>query len=515
MAVISGNELIKLKISRAKLKTPEEQERLLREFPQVIAEDLESESATPDVPEKKLPTNFQELSQTTCTKVSLATEVPKAAADDFSDEDDFADDQEWLFHDTPQVTTGYPEFSKSKTPEIPDKKAENNIQGIWEATCMTASIEPEVPKVVSNGPQVTAGYPEFSKSKTPEIPDKKAENNMQGIWEATSMTGSIVPEVPKVVADGIPQGTTGYPKFSKSKTPEIPDKKAENNLQGFWEATCMTGSIVPEVPKVVANGIPQVTTGYLDFSKSKTPEVPVKKTENNMQGFWEANCIEASVVPEVPKAVANSFVFMGKRFHVADQTKQESESPKSILSLSRPSEVPLFNIAMNNTASNGISRDTVTSTVHQRSSMSVQQQPATQTFSSFKKDGVFMPAKSNEVTIKAKNSQGTSDKQVRPAQIQVIELSDDDDEEIEKSSTIKPSFITPVPVENPHSSTWNYIDPQGNVQGPFPLFSLKCWNDSRYFSPDFKVWKAGQTQDQSVLLVDILSKYFPVGPSFM
>ncbi|KEH26643.1 GYF domain protein [Medicago truncatula] len=411
MAVISGNELIKLKISRAKLKTPEEQERLLREFPQVIAEDLESESATPDVPEKKLPTNFQELSQTTCTKVSLATEVPKAAADDFSDEDDFADDQEWLFHDTPQVTTGYPEFSKSKTPEIPDKKAENNIQGIWEATCMTASIEPEVPKVVSNGPQVTAGY--------------------------------------------------------------------------------------------------------LDFSKSKTPEVPVKKTENNMQGFWEANCIEASVVPEVPKAVANSFVFMGKRFHVADQTKQESESPKSILSLSRPSEVPLFNIAMNNTASNGISRDTVTSTVHQRSSMSVQQQPATQTFSSFKKDGVFMPAKSNEVTIKAKNSQGTSDKQVRPAQIQVIELSDDDDEEIEKSSTIKPSFITPVPVENPHSSTWNYIDPQGNVQGPFPLFSLKCWNDSRYFSPDFKVWKAGQTQDQSVLLVDILSKYFPVGPSFM
>ena len=348
---------------RAKLKTPEEQERLLREIPQVIAEDLESESTTPDVPEKKLPTNFQELSQTTCTKVSLVTEVPKAVADDFSDEDDFADDQEWLFHNTPQVITGYPEFSKSKTPEIPDKKAENNIQGIWEATCMTASIVPEVQKVVANGiPQVTTGYPEFSKSKTPEIPDKKAENNMQGIWEATCMTGSIVPEVPRVVANGIPQGTTGYPEFSKSKTPEIPDKKAENNLQGFWEATCMTGSIVPEVPKVVANGIPQVTTGYLDFSKSKTPEVPVKKAENNMQGFWEANCIKASIVPEVPKAVANGFVFMGKRFHVADQTKQESESPKSILSLSRPSEVPLFNIAMNNTAPNGISRDTVTST---------------------------------------------------------------------------------------------------------------------------------------------------------
>jgi hypothetical protein len=153
--------------------------------------------------------------------------------------------------------------------------------------------------------------------------------------------------------------------------------------------------------------------------------------------------------------------------------------------------------------------------VHQRSSMSVQQQPATQTFSSFKKDGVFMPAKSNEVTIKAKNSQGPSDKQVRPAPIQVIELSDDDDEENEKPSTIKPSFIKPVPVENPHTSMWHYIDPQGHVQGPFPLVSLKCWNDSRYFSPDFKVWKAGQRQDQSVLLVDILSKVFPNGPSFM
>jgi len=91
------------------------------------------------------------------------------------------------------------------------------------------------------------------------------------------------------------------------------------------------------------------------------------------------------------------------------------------------------------------------------------------------KDGVFMPAKSNVVTIKAKISQGPS-----------------------------------VPLWNPHSSMWHYIDPQGHVQGPFPLISLQGWHDSRYFSPDFKVWQAGQSQDQSVLLVDILSKFFPV-----
>ncbi|WJX66802.1 hypothetical protein P8452_51317 [Trifolium repens] len=383
---------------RAKLKSPEEQERLLHEIPQVIAEDLESESTTPDVPDKKDETNFQELSQTTCTKTSLPTEVPKAVTDDF--EDDFADEQEWLFH-------------------------------------------------------------------------------------------------------GIPQVTTGYLDFSESKTPEVPDKKAENNMQGFWEATCTKESLVTKVSKTVANG-------FLDFSASKTPEVPVKKAENNTQGFWEATFTKESLATEVSKTVANGFECKATKLYATDRTKQENESPKSILSLSGPSEVPLFNMAMNSTALNCISRDTVTSAVHQWSSVPVHQQPAKQTDSAYKKDGISIPAKSNEVTIKANITQGPSDKQ-----IQVIELSDDDDEEIEKpSTTIKPSIIKPVPAEELQSSMWHYRDPQGQVQGPFPIISLKYWSDARYFSPDFKVWKAGQSQAQSVLLVDILPKYFPLGSNF-
>jgi hypothetical protein len=139
----------------------------------------------------------------------------------------------------------------------------------------------------------------------------------------------------------------------------------------------------------------------------------------------------------------------------------------------------------------------------------VHQQPAKQTDSAYKKDGISIPAKSNEVTIKANITQRPSDKQ-----IQVIELSDDDDEEIENPSTIKPSMIKPVPAEELQSSMWHYRDPQGQVQGPFPIISLKCWSDLRYFSPDFKVWKAGQSQDQSVLLVDILPKFFPLGSNF-
>jgi hypothetical protein len=136
----------------------------------------------------------------------------------------------------------------------------------------------------------------------------------------------------------------------------------------------------------------------------------------------------------------------------------------------------------------------------------VHQQPANQTDSAYNKDGISIPAKSNEVTIIA---EGPSVKQN-----QVIELSDDDEEEIEKPCTIKPSIIKPVPAEELQSSMWHYRDPQGQVQGPFPIISLKCWSDLRYFSPDFKVWKAGQSQDQSVLLVDILPKFFPLGSNF-
>jgi hypothetical protein len=221
----------------------------LHEIPQVIAEDLESESTTLDIPDEKDETNFQELSQTTCTKALLPTEVAKALTDDF--EDDFADDQEWLFHDIPQVTTGYLDFSESKTPEVPDTKA-------------------------------------------------------------------------------------------------------ENNMQGFWEATCTKESLVAEVSKTVANG-------FLDFSESKTPEVQDKKAENNMQGFREATCAKESLVTKVSKTDANGFACEATKLYAADRTKQESESPKSILSLSGPSKVSPFNMAMNSTALNCISRDTITS----------------------------------------------------------------------------------------------------------------------------------------------------------
>ncbi|CAK9308495.1 unnamed protein product [Citrullus colocynthis] len=81
----------------------------------------------------------------------------------------------------------------------------------------------------------------------------------------------------------------------------------------------------------------------------------------------------------------------------------------------------------------------------------------------------------------------------------VINLSDDDEtpraEEHDWNNILR-------------SLIWYYLDPQGDVQGPFCLASLKNWKDANYFPSDFKVWKTGQTRDQAVLLSDILSPFF-------
>ncbi|CAL5439271.1 unnamed protein product [Camellia sinensis] len=73
---------------------------------------------------------------------------------------------------------------------------------------------------------------------------------------------------------------------------------------------------------------------------------------------------------------------------------------------------------------------------------------------------------------------------------QVIEVSDDDKEVEDAGGQL---------------SIWHYVDPQGEVQGPFPMESLKRWSDANYFPPDFKVWRMGQSQEEAVLLSDALS----------
>lgn len=80
---------------------------------------------------------------------------------------------------------------------------------------------------------------------------------------------------------------------------------------------------------------------------------------------------------------------------------------------------------------------------------------------------------------------------------QVIDLSDDEEKE-------EPSAGKRIPDDPLGSLLWHYLDPQGEIQGPFSLTSLKQWSDFHYFRPDFKVWKTGQNQDEAVLLKNIL-----------
>lgn len=78
-----GSTLFEYLQKREKLQSPAEQERLLHEIPQAIADDLESESPTLDDPDKIIENDLQESWQTTNRQASLLTEVPKAVADGF------------------------------------------------------------------------------------------------------------------------------------------------------------------------------------------------------------------------------------------------------------------------------------------------------------------------------------------------------------------------------------------------------------------------------------------------
>ncbi|KAE8716589.1 SWIB/MDM2 domain,Plus-3,GYF, putative isoform 2 [Hibiscus syriacus] len=86
----------------------------------------------------------------------------------------------------------------------------------------------------------------------------------------------------------------------------------------------------------------------------------------------------------------------------------------------------------------------------------------------------------------------------------VIDLSDDDDdEEHVDSNKVEPE-------DDVGSLMWHYEDPQGDIQGPFSLISLKTWMDADYFPNDFKVWKTGQSRNNAVLLVDIVRQMFRI-----
>ncbi|KAL9459052.1 hypothetical protein AB3S75_002439 [Citrus x aurantiifolia] len=83
------------------------------------------------------------------------------------------------------------------------------------------------------------------------------------------------------------------------------------------------------------------------------------------------------------------------------------------------------------------------------------------------------------------------------ADTQVIDLSDGEENDNQTRET------------DLRRLAWHYADPQGDIQGPFSIASLKRWWDDDYFPSDFKVWKSDQGQENAVLLSDVLQGSFP------
>ncbi|CAH8270481.1 unnamed protein product [Arabidopsis lyrata] len=97
--------------------------------------------------------------------------------------------------------------------------------------------------------------------------------------------------------------------------------------------------------------------------------------------------------------------------------------------------------------------------------------------------------------------------QVQPNPSEVIELSDDDEDDNDDGETLDPK-VEDVQVlsYDKEKLNWLYKDPQGLVQGPFSLIQLKAWRDAEYFTKNFRVWMTGESMDSAVLLTDVLRR---------
>nr|CAB3475018.1 unnamed protein product [Digitaria exilis] len=63
---------------------------------------------------------------------------------------------------------------------------------------------------------------------------------------------------------------------------------------------------------------------------------------------------------------------------------------------------------------------------------------------------------------------------------------------------------------SPQQLLWHYKDPQGVARGPFALVQLLHWKQNGFFNDDFRVWRAGQTAEQAILLADAFRMHLTI-----
>ncbi|XP_021813485.1 uncharacterized protein At5g08430-like isoform X2 [Prunus avium] len=208
---------------------------------------------------------------------------------------------------------------------------------------------------------------------------------------------------------------------------------------------------------------------------------------------------QARLLREVPKVIADEIELEGAPKDAPDEVQEGNHSsPTDIQRVA--SEAPICDMpaptcdvpaeeALLTRTSGGVDSE---ASNHDASWQEWREQPTESVNSSNgeKKHGI----------IDTKGFQKLVDKLVMTSQ--VIDLSND--EENEERYDVKE-----IPGDQLGSLIWHYLDPQGNIQGPFSIDSLKSWSDAEYFPPDFKIWKAGQSLNQAVLLKCILQQTYP------
>ncbi|KAG0496035.1 hypothetical protein HPP92_000726 [Vanilla planifolia] len=77
-----------------------------------------------------------------------------------------------------------------------------------------------------------------------------------------------------------------------------------------------------------------------------------------------------------------------------------------------------------------------------------------------------------------------------PTAVYVVDIDEDSDEDTANGNLV---------LKN-QEKIWNYMDPSGNVRGPFCLGTLKYWKDEGFFDEDFRIWKVWQSQKNAIPL---------------
>ncbi|KAG0500571.1 hypothetical protein HPP92_000643 [Vanilla planifolia] len=76
----------------------------------------------------------------------------------------------------------------------------------------------------------------------------------------------------------------------------------------------------------------------------------------------------------------------------------------------------------------------------------------------------------------------------------VVDIDEDSDEDTANGNLV---------LKN-QEKIWNYMDPSGNVQGPFCLGTLKYWKDEGFFDEDFRIWKSQKYEQLRYIYYKIL-----------